>query len=110
MDNAYQLAAVEEEPHFFQGVPIIEYENNRFRQGDYEDVLTLIDLYDASQSDTANYMTDLNDAMLKIVGNLDIDVDEAQAMKEANILMLQTDINADGKASSADAEIGRAHV
>src|SRR5690625_5644461 len=86
MDNAYQLAAVEEEPHFFQGVPIIEYENNRFREGDYEDVLNLIDLYDASQSDTANYMTDLNDAMLKIVGSLDLDVDEARSEEHTSEL------------------------
>src|SRR5699024_7076001 len=33
-----------------------------------------------------------------------IDVDEAKAMKEANILMLQTDVNADGRVSSADAD------
>src|SRR5699024_3015083 len=53
---------------------------------------------------TASYMQDLNDAMLKIVGNLDIDVDEAKAVKEANSLMLQTDVNADGRVSSADAD------
>jgi len=104
MNYSHHLKKKGVDNHYFKGVPVVEYENNRYRQGDYEDVLTLIDLYDASQSDTANYMTDLNDAMLKIVGNLDIDVDEAQAMKEANILMLQTDINADGKASSADAD------
>lgn len=104
MDSAYQLAAVEEEAHYFQGVPIIEYENNRFREGDYEDVLNLIDLYDASQSDTANYMTDLNDAMLKIVGSLDLDVDEARKMKDSNIIMLQSEQSTEGRFSNVDAE------
>lgn len=104
MNNAYQLAMVEEEHHYFQGVPIIEYDNNKFRQGDFEDVLNLIDLYDSAQSDTANYMQDFNDAMLKIVGNLDIDVETAKEMKEHNLLMLQTEPGTDGKVSTADAD------
>mgnify|MGYP001393499891 CR=1 FL=1 len=104
MDNGYDLKAVDKKSHFFKGVPVIEYENNKFRQGDFEDVLSLIDLYDSAQSDTANYMKDLNDAMLKIVGNLDIDVEEAKRMKEKNILMLQTEVDANGGQSNADAD------
>src|SRR5699024_11783635 len=77
---------------------------NKYRQGDFEDVLSLNDLYDASQSDTANYMTDINDAMLMIKDNLDIDVEEAQEMKERNILMLQTETDADGKTTNAGAD------
>ena len=102
--HSYKLTLEKEEEHFFNGVPIIEYMNNKFRQGDFEDVLNLIDLYDAAQSDTANYMTDFNDAMLKIVGNLDIDVETAQKMKEHNILLLQTEPGTDGRASQADAD------
>src|SRR5690625_393236 len=89
--------------HHFGEVPIIEYENNRYRQGDFEDVLSLIDLYDAAQSDTANYMQDLNDAMLKIAGNLDIDLEDAKEMRDANILMLQTTPEAQGQ-QRADAD------
>lgn len=88
----------------FQGVPIIEYENNKFRQGDFEDVLALIDMYDGAQSDLANYSQDLNDAMLKIIGNLDLEVEEAQAMKEKNIIFLKTEPNADGRESTANAD------
>src|SRR5699024_6096366 len=104
MDNAYKLKPEEEEQHYFKGVPIIEYDNNRFRQGDFEDALNLIDLYDSAQSDTANYMQDFNDAMLKIAGNLDIDVEEAKKMKEHNILMLQTEMDSEGKSGQADAD------
>lgn len=104
MDHSYKLKFEDENQHFFKGIPIVEYENNKYRQGDFEDVLNLIDLYDAAQSDTANYMQDLNDAMLKIVGNLDIDVNEAKEMKEKNILMLQTEPDSEGKHGPADAD------
>ncbi|RYR80743.1 phage portal protein, partial [Staphylococcus pseudintermedius] len=59
---------VEEVEHYYNDVPIIEYLNDQFKQGDFENVIALIDLYDSAQSDTANYMTDLNDAMLAIIG------------------------------------------
>ena len=103
MNDSYELSLVDEYVHYFECVPVIEYENNKYRQGDFEDVLTLIDLYDAAQSDTANYMQDLNDAMLLIKGNVSLDVDEAKAMKDANLLFLQTEIDADGKSGQADA-------
>src|SRR5699024_12236940 len=54
LDNAYGLKETNVTGHYFEGVPIIEYEINKFRKGDFENVLTLIDLYDAAQSDTAN--------------------------------------------------------
>lgn len=111
-ENVYQfiegddgkLSTLEIKPHAFEGVPIIEYSNNRFRRGDFEKVLNLIDLYDEAQSDTSNYMTDFNDAMLKIVGNLDIDPEDAKEMKKNNILMLQTEPDSEGRHSQADAD------
>ncbi|GGJ86033.1 phage portal protein [Lentibacillus kapialis] len=93
-----------EEKHYFGGVPIIEYQNNRFRQGDYENVLDLIDLYDAAQSDTANYMTDLNDAMLKIIGDVELGTDEAKEMKESNIIFLKPGTDQDGKEQNVEAD------
>lgn len=104
MNYSHHLKLIDEQSHYFGDVPIVEYENNKYRQGDYEDVLTLIDLYDAAQSDTANYMTDLNDAMLLIKGNLEIDTDEAKEMKEANILMLQSEQSTEGRFSEVDAD------
>ncbi|MED4083878.1 phage portal protein [Halalkalibacterium halodurans] len=104
VDESGKLREENIDSHAFEGVPIIEYSNNRFRLGDFERVLDLIDLYDESQSDTANYMTDFNDAMLKIIGDLDIDVEQAQKMKEHNVLMLQTRMNSDGKTGQAQAD------
>ncbi|MDY0394778.1 phage portal protein [Virgibacillus halophilus] len=104
MDDAFNLTEDDRKPHYFKGVPIIEYDNNSFRQGDFENAMNLIDLYDAAQSDTANYMSDLNDAMLKIKGSLDLDVEEAKKMKEANIIMLQSEQSTDGRFSDVDAD------
>lgn len=104
LGNDFKLTETKSESHAFGGVPIIEYENNKFRQGDFEDVLSLIDMYDSAQSDLANYSQDLNDAMLSIIGNLDLEVEEAQEMKKKNILFIKTEPNADGKESAASAD------
>lgn len=103
MGDDFKLALVDEEPHYFEGVPIIEYENNKYRQGDFEHVIPLIDLYDSAQSDLANYSQDTNDAYMVIKGNLDIDVESAKAMKENNLIMLQTEMATDGRQSDTDA-------
>jgi SPP1 family phage portal protein len=100
----YNLKLESDVDHPFAEVPINEHSNNRFRQGDFENVLDLIDLYDAAQSDTANYMTDLNDAMLKILGNVELDAGEAKKMKEANIIFLKPTQNADGAEGRVEAD------
>ena len=79
----------QEELHSFGDVPVIEFKNNRFRRGDYEDVIPLIDAYDAAESDTSNYMYDFNDAMLWINGDWTMNgmsADDMIRLKKANIL------------------------
>ncbi|MGC3637034.1 phage portal protein, partial [Enterococcus faecium] len=76
---------------------------NRFRIGLYEDVLTLIDLYDAGQSDTANYMTHLNDALLVISGDIEaagLSTEDAIKQKEANMLLLESGTDVYGNKTS----------
>lgn len=97
-----ELNSIEEVQHYYNDVPIIEYVNNKFMKGDFESVLSLIDLYDSGQSDTANYMTDTNDAMLAIVGNVDLDSDEAKEYKDANMVIIKPELNANGSESNAD--------
>lgn len=102
-----ESVVVEEgQPHFYDEVPIIEYSNNRFRQGDYEPVIPLIDLYDSAQSDTANYMTDFNDAILAFSGNLDggLDTQQIQDLLDMGLLFLGDGVNADGSRSPLSAE------
>lgn len=110
-DDGGKLVEKEKKDHSFGGVPIIEYENNRFRQGDFEDVLTLIDLYDGAQSDIANYSQDLNDAILAIFGRFDLDgygdkdpLEIMKMMKDANLFHFEPPVDAEGREGSADAK------
>lgn len=54
--------------HYFGGIPIVEYKNNKKLKGDFEGVLSLIDAYDKLQSDRVNDKEQLVDAFLVIVG------------------------------------------
>lgn len=80
------------EPHSFGKVTITEFSNNEKRRGDFEKVIPLIDLYDNAQSDTANYMSDLNDAMLLVIGNMELDSNTAQLQKDANVFHLVPEV------------------
>lgn len=93
--------------HFYNDVPVVEWWNNRFRRGDFETEISLIDAYDAAQSDTSNYMSDLNDALLVINGdfaNNSMTAKDAALMKEHNMLLLETGIAPDGKQTNLTAE------
>ena len=88
--------------HLFGGVPIIEYRSDRFKMGVYEKQIPLIDAYDAAQSDTANYMTDFNDAILAIYGRVANaeDSEYVKTMRDMNILFLiPEDSGFEGKSS-----------
>lgn len=104
---ALNLAEEKTESHFWGEVPITEYSPDRYRQSGYEDVIPLIDLYDAAQSDTSNYMTDLNEATLVVSGDLDLSrytAEEVIKMKKANLLLLANGVNSDGSKSQTDAK------
>ena len=70
IDNNKLGNIVEEEcqDNFFVDVPVITYENNRQRIGDFEKVLSLIDAYDFANSDTANDFEYFTNALLVISG------------------------------------------
>lgn len=93
--------------HSYNDVPVVEWWNNRFRQGDFETEISLIDAYDASQSDTGNYMSDLNDALLVVSGDFAISgkgVQDFIDMKESNMLMLESGIAGTGQQTKVDAK------
>ncbi|MDD3410284.1 MAG: phage portal protein [Eubacteriales bacterium] len=74
-DGQEAPAEVGREPHFFGGVPMIEYWNNARETGDFEGVMSLIDAYDALESDRVNDKQQFTDAIfvLKGVGALGAD-------------------------------------
>ena len=92
--------------HFYSIVPVVEWWGNRYRIGDFEPVISIIDAYDSAQSDTSNYMTDLNDAMLVIKGDIKgagYTPSDFKDMADANILVLESAILANGGESPLDA-------
>ena len=101
------LSRREEKQHYYNDVPVVEWANNRFREGDWENEIGLFDAYDAAQSDTANYMSDLNDAALVIKGDLknsDLTPRDAYLMAKANVFMLESGTTVDGRQTSVDAD------
>ena len=64
-------------PHYFNDVPVVDYENNSCRMGDFEAVISLIDAYDQANSDTANDFEYFTNALLVISGVTMDEEDEA---------------------------------
>ena len=102
------------EPHMFNDVPITEYLNTAEGMGDYESELSLIDSYDAVQSDTANYMTDTSDAILAIFGQVafpdDVlgdnkkQIEYMRKMRRARLLQLKPPVDINGTEGKVDAK------
>ena len=53
----------------FQAVQVNEWRNDEEMTGDYENALDIIDAYDLSQSELANFQQDSSDAYLVVSGN-----------------------------------------
>ncbi|MGT2895917.1 portal protein [Streptococcus phage Javan173] len=108
-----QLEEIDRKPHSFGLVPITEYLNTASGVGDYETELSLIDLYDASQSDTANYMQDLSDAILAIFGRMSFpetcqtpeqQIEFMRKMRKARLMNLEPPTDTEGNEGRIDAK------
>lgn len=78
-------------PHPFGAVPLIHFKNNKELQGDFEQVITLIDAYNREQSNTLNDMDQFSDAYLALVGYGDTDDEDIENMKKRRVLLLDSD-------------------
>lgn len=63
-----KLTVIDEKPHFFGGVPFVEYTENSERQGAFENVETLINAYNKALSEKANDVDYFADAYMKVLG------------------------------------------
>lgn len=81
--------------HMFDGVPIIEYPNNKYHSGDFEGVISLVDAYNKSQSLSIDDMEDFTNAFLAFKGFGFADDDnrkkEIHDMREMKVLLLPSD-------------------
>jgi len=89
------LKFIDEEIHWFNGVPIIEYPNNDERMGDFERTITLIDAYDKGTSNTANTFEDNDDALLKIVNFSGTTKQDIKDMKRSGAILVDGDGDVD---------------
>lgn len=84
---------IAQEPHFFGGVPVVEYWNNAEERGDFEGVMDLIDAYNAVQSDRVNDKQQFTDAILitrgisEIAANPGDERTAAQRINDEKLLM-----------------------
>lgn len=94
-----ELVLVERRPHGFGDVPAVIWENNKFRMGDFEPVLTQIDAYNIMQSDAINDQEYFTDAMLALYGIGDMGDDEegggVAGMKQRRVLLMPSDSKAE---------------
>ncbi len=70
-------APVARRPHGLSRVPMVEYLNNADSQGDFEDVLPLVDAYDLLASDRLNDRGQFADAMLVLTGVMGLGTSDA---------------------------------
>lgn len=76
---------VDENVHFFGDVPVNIYVNNDENMGDFERVLSLIDAYDKTQSDSANDFEYFTNCMLVVSGYV-LSEEDAQSISDMNTL------------------------
>ncbi len=93
-DSFDNMELTETTPHYFSGVPLIEYTNNDERQGDFEQLIPAIDAYNTLMSDRVNDKEQFVDAFL-FLRNVEIDSDQARKLKAEKILMGYEDSSAE---------------
>ncbi|MBD2861611.1 phage portal protein [Paenibacillus oceani] len=88
-------------PHYFDGVPVVEFWNNEEQQGDFEQQISLIDAYNLLMSDRLNDKEQLVDAILMLKGGISIGDDEEEAGRTIRMLKKYKvlELPADGDAS-----------
>lgn len=92
---------IEQKPHGFSWVPFVEYKNNDDYIGDYEEVISLIDAYNALVSDSINDFDYFCDAYLALYGYT-ADADDVAAMKKNRVLLMDEGTNAEFLTKSSD--------
>lgn len=85
-DSFFGMELKNKERHYFGNIPIIEYRNNAERQGDFEQLIPLIDAYNLLESDRVNDKEQFVESFLFLTG-IDIDSEQAVKLREERILM-----------------------
>lgn len=89
-----ELIQVSRTEHGYQDVPAVIWENNKFRTGDFEPVMTEIDAYNIMQSESLNDQQYFTDALLALKGLEGTTPEGIAEMKEERVLLLPVDSDA----------------
>ena len=81
-----RLTLVNTEVNYFDDVPIIEYPNNRQHRGDFENVLSLVDAYNMTQSLSLDDLMDFTDAFLILRGMGGTNNEDVAKMRNDKVL------------------------
>ncbi len=73
------------QPHYFAGVPAIEYIENAERQGIFEPIMSVVNAYNKAISEKANDVDYFADAYLKILG-AEVKEDDVQFIRDNRIV------------------------
>lgn len=84
-----KLTLVDEQDHYFQDVPFVEFKNNEERIGDFEGIISLNDAYNKVQSNTSNLFEYNDDAILKISRIGDVTLEEIIEMRKQGAICLE---------------------
>ena len=87
--NGSSLLLEDTVQHFFGMVPVIEFWNNEEKQGDFEKVITLIDAYDKSGSDSMNNLEYFANCYMYLVGMDETDESDIEKMRKLRVLLLK---------------------
>lgn len=87
-------------PHNMGAIPVIEYQNNKFRIGDYEQQISLIDAYNSLMGNRVNDKEQAIESILTLYGAQLADTEEEaheamQILREEGLLELPSDAKAE---------------
>ena len=85
-DSFEHMSLTDRRRHYFGALPMLEYRNNEEKQGDFEQLIPLIDAYNILESDRVNDKEQFVDAFLFLKG-IDLDSSQAKKLREERILM-----------------------
>ena len=83
-EDGGSLEFIEELPHYFGEVPIIEFANNRYRSGDFEYVIDINDSINKLKNDVANDLDYYSNCLLALSGMEATDGDSIKRLEEGS--------------------------
>ena len=98
--NGDKVTKSSPEPHFMGDIPVIEYQNNKYRIGDFEQQMSLVDAYNKVMSTRVNDKEQFVDAILALYGvrlgeNIEKTKEAITLLKEDKLLELPADARAE---------------